>query len=98
MVCKHDHEPFSLKFGHINQKCLPILVEHHFLDSKNHHGPILDQIWTYYPKMNSNYGFVDLFFDYCMGTLELPRENISLTRGSSLVVAVKRGRPPVSQE
>ena len=49
-------------------------------------------------KMNSNYGFVDLFFDYCMGTLELPRENISLTRGSSLVVAVKRGRPSVSQK
>ena len=29
-------------------------------------------------KMDSNYGFVDLFFDYCMGTLELPRSDVPI--------------------
>ena len=29
-------------------------------------------------KMDSNYGFVDLFFDYCMGTLELPRPDVPI--------------------
>ena len=27
-------------------------------------------------KMDSNYGFVDMFFDYCMGTLELEKTGL----------------------
>ncbi len=47
-------------------------------------------------KMNTNYGFVDLFFDYWMGTLELPSH--PLTRSPPMVVAVEGGRPSVGQE
>lgn len=43
--------------------------------------------------MDTNYGFVDLFFDYWLGTLELPS-----TRVAPVGSAVEHGRPSVSQE
>ena len=49
--------------------------------------------------MNSNYGFVDLFFDWCMGTLELPREDTKLLSSTSIAPVsstIKNGRTSVS--